>query len=278
MKSMGVAMSLTIALACAQARSETRASTPLPSHFQNGDVSLAFTLDLPPGKGPFPAVVFGHGSGRVTRDRLKFAADEWRRSGFAVLRFDKRGVGESTGQYVNVGTRDSEDVFPRLASDIEAGVRFLRTRPEIDATRIGISGWSQAGWILPIVARDLGAQVHFMVIMSGPVCSVGLEMFYSEFAEETKTPLDEVYPKLRGFKGPDGFDPLPILRVVNTPALWLLGTDDRSIPERETVANLEALAAAGKPFEWKEYAGLDHPLSPDIWTEVGRWTARFAAR
>jgi len=103
-------------------------------------------------------------------------------------------------------------------------------------------------------------------------------MFYSDFAEETKTPLDEVYPKLRGFTGPDGFDPLPILRAVHTPALWLLGTDDRSIPERDTVANLKTLAAAGKPFEWKEYAGLDHPLSPEIWADVSRWTRRFAAR
>lgn len=243
---------------------------PLPVTFDSVAARLAFTLDLPEGKGPFPAIVLGHGSGRVTRDQLKFTADRFRGFGFAVLRFDKRGVGESTGQFVPVGTRDSPTVFPQLAGDIEAAVRFLRTRPEIDPRRIGLSGWSQAGWILPIAARDLG-DVAFMVIMSGPVCSVGLEMYYSDFAEGTTTPLDLVYPKMRDFNGPAGFDVVPTLRAIDTPGLWLFGSDDRSIPERDSIANLKALAAQGKPFEWKEYPGLDHPLSPGIWDAVERW-------
>jgi len=242
----------------------------MPSAFDNGGIRLAFTLDLPSGRGPFSAVVLGHGSGRVTRDHLKFTADRFRDAGFAVLRFDKRGVGESTGEFVAVGTRDSQAIFPLLASDIEAGIRFLRTRSEIDPRRIGIAGWSQAGWILPIVARDLG-DVAFMVIMSGPVCSVGLEMYYSDYAEGTTTPLALVYPKLRGFTGPPGFDVVPTLEAIDTPGLWLFGSDDRSIPERNSIANLKALAATGKPFEWKEYPGLDHPLSPVIWEDVGRW-------
>jgi dienelactone hydrolase len=266
-----------LATACARdkARAPASSATPMPAFFTNGDVRLAFTLDLPSGAGPFPAVVLGHGSGRTTRQLLRFQAAQWTTLGFAVLRFDKRGVGESGGQYANVGTADSPTVFPRLAGDIAAGVRFLRTRPEIDPKRIGLSGWSQAGWILPIAARELGRDVRFLVIMSGPVCSVGLEMYYSEFAEETTTPLSEVYPRMAAFKGPPGFDPVPTLQAIDTPTLWLLGTADRSIPERNTVANLRILAAAGKPFEWKEYDGLDHPLSAAIWADVGRWVARF---
>jgi hypothetical protein len=267
MKSSRSYLALLIAIVAACAAPPRAA---MPAYFDAAGVHLAFTLDLPQGKGPFPAVVFGHGSGRVTRDRLKFAADEFTRMGYAVLRFDKRGVGESTGQFVFVGTRDSPTVFPELASDIEAGVRFLRTRTEIDPRRIGISGWSQAGWILPIVARDV-PDIAFMVIMSGPVCSVGLEMYYSDFAEQTDTPLDLVYPKMRDFTGPAGFDVLPVLKAVSTPGLWLFGADDRSIPERNSLANLQALAAAGKPFDWKEYPGLDHPLSSAIWPDVERW-------
>jgi len=110
----------------------TEAARPMPALFQNGDTRLAFTLDLPPGKGPFPAIVLGHGSGRTTRDQLTRLSSRFTQLGFAVLRFDKRGVGESTGTYVFVGTKDSPEVFPQLASDIAAGVRFLRTRPEID--------------------------------------------------------------------------------------------------------------------------------------------------
>jgi hypothetical protein len=265
---------LSIGVAAAAVMACASQSPPMPAAFDNAGTRLAFTLDLPEGRGPFPAVVLGHGSGRVTRDQLRFTAAQFTRVGFAVLRFDKRGVGESAGQFVPVGTRDSPTVFPQLAGDIEAGVRFLRTRPEIDPRRIGISGWSQAGWILPIVAHDLG-HVAFMVIMSGPVCSVGLEMYYSDFAEGTTTPLDLVYPKMRDFTGPSGFDVVPTLQTIDTPGLWLFGSDDRSIPERDSIANLRALAAAGKPFEWKEYPGLDHPLSSAIWDDVGRWVSRF---
>ena len=118
--------------------------------FTSGDVRLAYALDLPPGRGPFPAVVAGHGSGRTTRQQMAWLAGRWTAMGFAVLRFDKRGVGESSGTYVNVGTQGSPTVFPQLAADIAAGVRFLRERPDIDRRRVGLVGNSQAGWILPL--------------------------------------------------------------------------------------------------------------------------------
>src|SRR6185503_11462724 len=122
-------LAVTIALACVVASgcaaegqsAHATTATPLPATFENGDVRLAFTLDLPPGQGPFPAVVFGHGSGRMTRQDLSWLAGQWTRLGFAVLRFDKRGVGESTGTFVFVGTADSPWVFPQLASDVAAG-------------------------------------------------------------------------------------------------------------------------------------------------------------
>jgi dienelactone hydrolase len=239
----------------------TAPARPLPAFFQNGDVRLAFTLDLPAGPGPFPAIVAGHGSGKTTRQDLAW--------------FDKRGVGESTGTYVFVGTKDSPEVFPQLASDMVAGVRFLRTRPEIDPKRIGLAGWSQAGWIIPSAARALG-DVAFMALFSGPVCTVGQEMFYSDLVEDNSTrPIDDANRLMPTFKGPPGYDPVPVLQGVNTPALWLLGLGDRSIPVETTLTNLKTLAAAGRPFEWRTYDGLDHGLAPRIWDDVGPWVERF---
>src|SRR5688500_14888601 len=147
------------------------AAQPMPRFFENAGAQLAFTLDLPAGRPPFPAIVLGHGSGRTTRDQLTFLATRLTRYGFAVLRFDKRGVGASTGAYVNVGVRDSPERFALLASDVAAGVRFLRTRREIDGRRIGLAGGSQAGWILPHAARELG-DAAFVLVLAGPVCSV----------------------------------------------------------------------------------------------------------
>ena len=253
----------------------TAPAAPQPAFFQNGDVRLAFTLDLPAGPGPFPAIVAGHGSGKTTRQDLAWFAGQWTRLGFAVLRFDKRGVGESTGTYVFVGTKDSPEVFPQLAGDMVAGVRFLRTRPEIDPRRIGLAGWSQAGWIIPYAARELG-DVAFMALFSGPVCTVGQEMFYSDLVEDNTTrPIDDANRLMPTFKGPPGYDPVPVLQGVNTPALWLLGLGDRSIPVETTLTNLKALAAAGRPFEWRTYDGLDHGLAPRIWDDVGPWVERF---
>jgi pimeloyl-ACP methyl ester carboxylesterase len=166
-------------------------------------------------------------------------------------------------------------MFPVLAGDVAAAATFFRTQPGIDPARVGLAGISQAGWILPIAARQLG-NVAFMVLLSGPVCSVGLEIYYSDLAEfSSALPLDDVYARLPGFNGPDGFDPIPVLRAVDTPTLWVLGEDDRSIPVRNTVENLQSLAASGKPYQWRTYPGLGHGLGPAVWADVGQWTARF---
>lgn len=263
---------LSVAIACGSTGGPTAPAAG--NVITNGDVQLAYSLDLPQGSGPFPAIVAGHGSGRVTRQQLDGFAARWTAMGFAVLRFDKRGVGESSGVYSEVGALASPTMIPLLAGDIAAAARFLRTRPEVDPQRVGLAGASQAGWILPHAARELGG-VPFMVLLSGPVCSVGLENFYSDLAEGTSRPLEEVYPLLPGFSGPVGYDPLPVLQAIDTPTLWLLGEKDRSIPVRTSVANLTTLAAAGRPFEWKTYPGLAHGLSSTVWPDIEAWVGRF---
>jgi predicted esterase len=68
---------------------------------------------------------------------------------------------------------------------------------------------------------------------------------------------------------------VPTLNQLNTPALWLLGIGDRSIPIQTTLTNLKAFAAMGRPFEWRTYEGLDHELAPRIWADVESWVTRF---
>ena len=130
-------------------------------------VTLAGTLAVPPGKGPFPAVVLVHGSGPIDRDSEVFGhklflvlADHLARQGIAVLRYDKRGVGKSTGKLKEATTLD-------LAADAEAALRYLRTRPEIDARRTGVIGHSEGGLIAPLLAsRD--PSLAFVVMLAGP--------------------------------------------------------------------------------------------------------------
>jgi uncharacterized protein len=226
--------------------------------FPSGSVQLSYALDVPSGSGPFPAFVLGHGSGRTTKSEAIDLARDLTREGYAVLRYDKRGVGSSTGVYEGVGTANSERMIGTLADDMAAGVRFLRTLPEIDPRRIGLIGASQAGWIIPEAATRI--PVHSMVLLSGPTVSVGEEIFYSDLAEGTPASFEELSTRLAGYTGPRGYDPRRALESLTTPGLWLLGGQDRSIPTRETVAILRALSAAGKPYRWVVYEQAGHGL------------------
>jgi uncharacterized protein len=243
----------------------------LTGFFPSGDIQLSYQLEKPAGRGPFPAVVVGHGSGETTKQACRFLVQRFLQRGYAVLCYDKRGVGQSTGTYVNVGTRNSEERFPILAADMAAGARFLRTERDIDGKRIGLVGNSQAGWIIPLAARE--AKPAFMIILVGPTVSVGEEMYYSEFAEKTTTPLEKLAGILTKFTGPHGFDPRPVLSTLDVPGLWLLGGEDRSIPTPETVAILDDLIRKGRPFARVVYASSGHDLTrtADIWPDVDRW-------
>jgi pimeloyl-ACP methyl ester carboxylesterase len=128
---------------------------------------LAGTLTAPDGKGPFPAVVLVSGTGRNTRDEdvwghkvFLVLADALSRRGLAVLRYDKRGVGGSTGDYDAATTAD-------FTSDAGAAVSWLKAQPQVDPLHVGVLGHSEGGIIAPAVAaRD--KSVSFVVMIAGP--------------------------------------------------------------------------------------------------------------
>ena len=130
-------------------------------------VTLAGTLTMPPGKGPFPALVLVTGSGPQNRDEeimghrpFAVIADFLTRAGIAVLRYDDRGVARSGGTFATGTTMD-------FADDAEAAFTFLAARPEVDPKRVGIAGHSEGGLIAPIVAARNPA-VAFIVLLAGP--------------------------------------------------------------------------------------------------------------
>ena len=135
--------------------------------FKNGQYTLAGTLSLPEGAGPHPAVVLISGSGAQNRDEeilgfkpFAILADALTRKGIAVLRYDDRGIGGST-----TGTMD--DTSETYANDVGAAFDYLKTRSEIDPTKIGLLGHSEGGIIAPMVAVNKG-DVAFLVLLAGP--------------------------------------------------------------------------------------------------------------
>lgn len=135
-------------------------------HNVAASVTLVGTLTTPPGAGPFPAAVLIAGSGPHDRDETILGhkpflvlADSLTRRGIAVLRYDKRGIGQSTGDYGQATTQD-------FADDARAAVTYLKTQPDIDAGRIGLIGHSEGGLIAPMVAAQ-SHDVSFLVLLAG---------------------------------------------------------------------------------------------------------------
>ncbi|MGA2633896.1 MAG: alpha/beta hydrolase [Terracidiphilus sp.] len=150
-----------------------------------GHNQLAGTLNVPNGKGPFPAVVLVSGTGHNTRDEDVWShkiflvlADALSRKGIAVLRYDKRGVGGSTGDYDAATTVD-------FASDAEAAVTWLKAQPEIDPHHVGVLGHSEGGIIAPAVAAE-DESVAFVVMIAGPTIR-GDKLFVLQSAMTAKT-------------------------------------------------------------------------------------------
>lgn len=123
--------------------------------FRSGTVRLAGTLTLPRGRGPFPAVVLLHGGGAEDRS-FGWVPAFFAEAGVAVLAYDKRGVGGSSGDWRSAGQRD-------LAGDALAAVALLRARPGIDAGRIGLYGSSNGGWTAPLAATMAPGEIAFVI-------------------------------------------------------------------------------------------------------------------
>jgi uncharacterized protein len=130
-------------------------------------VKLAGTLSMPRGKGPFPGVVLISGTGRNSRDEdvsghkwFLVLADSLVRQGYAVLRYDKRGVAESTGDFGAATTAD-------FAADAEMAFDYLTLQPAVDAKHVGLLGHSEGGIIAPFVAAS-NRKVAFIIMVAGP--------------------------------------------------------------------------------------------------------------
>lgn len=130
--------------------------------FRNADVTLAGTLLIPSTRGPHPAIVFVHGSGPQDRNGyvslIRLAADHFARHGIATLIYDKRGVGDSTGNWAQAG-------FDELSGDAVAGLEFLQSRADIRSDQIGLWGSSQAGWVMA-KATSLSPEIAFIISVS----------------------------------------------------------------------------------------------------------------
>jgi len=204
--------------------------------------------------------------------------------GFAVLAYDKRGTGASTGTYLRGGSHSPDQLLRRLAADAAAMFDELASDRDVDATALGFFGASQAGWIIPLAGQLTHTPPRFNIVLSGPAVSTGLEQYYSDLTGDGMRPPQvadraEVERLVLGFQGSAGFDPAPILRASRVPTVWLLGDHDESVPTFASVRVLDSIRAAGNDRHTiVRYPNANHALrdvatgeSMPIWDEVIRW-------
>lgn len=154
-----------------------RPQTPKPPYayisedviYQNKNKSVQYgaTLTTPKGAGPFPAIILITGSGPQNRDEELFGhkpfavlADYLTKQGYAVLRVDDRGVGQTTGDAKAATSKD-------FAMDVNVGLDYLKARKEVDKTKLGLLGHSEGGMIAQLVAAER-TDITYIISMAGP--------------------------------------------------------------------------------------------------------------
>jgi pimeloyl-ACP methyl ester carboxylesterase len=230
--------------------------------FISQGVRLSGTIYIP--KISHAAVVLVHGSGQEQRMH-EFAA-LLAGSGCAVLTYDKRGVGASEGVYAGpeVGTNNIDSTnLHLLAQDARTAVNLLKQKhPSLP---IGLLGFSQAGWIIPLAAID-NPLVKFMVLFSGPTLTT-LEQLRFQFYTAGRTDFWEHHSEADAREhlqnDPDRFqfaptDPKESLASLSIPGLWLFGGKDIQIPVNLCIEQLQTLKAQGKPYDYALFPELGH--------------------
>lgn len=240
--------------------------------------TLTGTLTIPAdARGRVPAVVTITGSGQQDRDEsislvpgfrlFRQVADTLSRRGIAVLRLDDRGVGGSGGDVTGT-TAD-------FADDIRAGVAYLRTRNEIDGTRIALVGHSEGGMIAPMIAAE-DRRLAAIVLMAGPAdrgdsviafqlrSAVEQEPSIAPAARDSalatlRAQFDSTSGKLAWMKYFLSYDPLPTVRRVRQPVLILQGATDMQVTADQAPKLERALREAGnRRVTTRVFPGRNH--------------------
>jgi uncharacterized protein len=152
--------------------------TPIPPFRYNSEdleydnagktVHFGATFTFPKTGGPFTTLLLITGSGIQDRDETVFGhkpfaviADYLTKKGYAVLRVDDRGAGKTKGDLSNATSAD-------FAKDVEAGLDYLKTRPEVNRKKLGLLGHSEGGVIAPMVAAER-KDVGFIILWGAPM-------------------------------------------------------------------------------------------------------------
>jgi len=168
--------------------------------YKSGNLKIQAYLYKPEGNGPFPVVIYNHGS-RIGRERQsdphRYIGELLTQAGFAVLVPERRGYGRSDGTTWSqeVGQDASYRFLQRLESetdDVLAAIEYLRTVPSLDPKRLGIMGWSLGG-IITMFAISRSNEFRVAINQAGGALTwdrlPALRLALIDAAQKTTTPV-----------------------------------------------------------------------------------------
>lgn len=208
-------------------------------------LTLAGMLLMPEGDGPFPVVVFIHGSGPSFRNSVWYlsVAKYLTTNEIAVVLPDKRGCEKSEGEWIGAD-------FNQLAIDVLSAVEYVKKQNIFNYSEIGILGMSQGGWIAPVAASQSN-DIDFVATMSGATVTTDEQLVYEEinniepytyrFIAKLIAPITaRRINKMPHQKALVGFDPIPYWKQISVPVFVGYGGDDKNVPVDKCVERLKS--------------------------------------
>ncbi len=243
------------------------------------DAKIFGTLIKPNGPGPFPIIVFVHGSGKMTRETMRSRAYMFVENGSAAFIFDRRGKGKSAG--------DTSRILPIsiMAGDVINAVKFLKDSSGIDNGKIGLYGLSQGGWVAPYAA-SICEDIDFIITISAPGITPDEQNTYvvnnivqkqikkvyktSEWGKylspEEMNSLDSIkydnfrseYGETEVVKGFSWFNPIPVWQKINIPVLAIWGGADDIVPPVVSMNCIKNALMNNANCTYKIFEGANH--------------------
>ncbi len=232
--------------------------------FKSGGTTLSGTILKP--HNPVAAIVLVHGSGQ--EKRMLEVASLLAKKDIAVLTYDKRGVGQSAGTYAGpeVGTNNIDSAnLTLLAQDASSAINELSDHLPGNKVPLGLLGFSQAGWIIPIAATQ-NMKIKFMVVFSGSLVTAREQLrfqFYTNGDAKFWDTHTEAEVKVHVMTDPDKYQfvdtyPLESLSRLKIAGLWIYGGKDIQVPVAMSIENLSGQIDKGKNFKFLVFPSLGH--------------------
>ena len=199
------------------------------------------------------------GSGVKTRADTAAINPLFLNMGYSVVNYDRRGNGESTGNYKRPNSKNSAEQIPLFASDVVAIANHLKQKPRFSDSKIIVAGSSMGAWIAPLAASQ-SKDIDLVISFAGAALSVG-QSDHFDYLTDMGLSIEQATGLMHTLKNDTSYNPHDALSKLQQPALWIYGELDDSNPTSADVMQLLTIATEYKrQFDIKVIKWANHEM------------------